>query len=267
MRRRTRKTTGIPVLKLPPPRLLPVVLALRKHEYDRIGFRLSVMELFAASVEEKSVLRGMAIPTLRGFGLLLGFEQSLHLSSDGALVAAGADRDSHDPMRAILYELEEELQLASAWGPSQMVGAATDKLCALDGTATPESRRRAQRWISYLEYFGVVVRKGETLLRAKRLPAKMAYPDFAKHLASAYKSLSPKTIGEPAVAIDEIARSVALDYFTAGLVLTRQVFDKCLTRCLDEGKLPLHLHRSMGAEQKLFRYGAEVYESISLRRE
>ncbi|MCX6071188.1 MAG: hypothetical protein NTU91_10085 [Chloroflexi bacterium] len=60
MKLRHRKQEGIPVLKLPPVRLHPVLTALRNHEFDRNGFKDEVLSLFSRELPEKSVFRGMA---------------------------------------------------------------------------------------------------------------------------------------------------------------------------------------------------------------
>ncbi len=272
VKRRLRKVGGIPVFKLPPARLGPVVLALRAHQFDRDGFRLAVMELFAADKEEKSVFRGMAIPTLRALGLLLGFESELRLSSDGALVAAGEEARSKEPMAQILREIELELELRAVWtSRAQPMVAVVDELCRLDqaeGAIVAETRRRVGRWLSYLEFFEVVTRTND---KYRRLPTRrdmsLSADEFGRRLVAAYRALSPKTIGEPSVSIDDVARVVALRSLDEGIVVTRRTFDELLGDCISRGRVSVHLHRSMGAGQRLFRWHEGTYESLSIRRE
>ncbi len=270
MKRRARKTGGIPVLKLPPGRIWPTVTALRSHEYDREGFRIAVMALFADNKVEKSVFRGMAIPTLRALGLLQGFESELHLSADGALVAASADTESTLPMAILLREIENELELVAPWrGGAKKFAAVLDELCRLDseGGVTSETKRRAQRWLSYLEHFGVILKTHEAYRRQSfSVQAAISESVFASVLLASYRSLSPKTVGEPAVSIDEVARASVLDFFHRGQIITRRLFDQLLTRCMSRGDLAVHLHRSMGAGQRLFVWGGDSYEAISIRR-
>jgi len=211
----------------------------------------------------------MAIPTLRGLGLLMGFEATVHLSSDGALVAAGFDRRRNDPMAAVLGDIEAELGLDTPWSPVQTIDEISAALFEVDAEGTSESRRRVQRWLAYLEYFGVVARTGEGregLCRTSRPALQVSAPQFEKYLLAAYRKLSPKTIGEPAVLIDDVAREVALQCLDAGEVVTRRMFDGYLSRCVSDGRVAVHLHRSMGAGQKLFRLRGEVFESMSIRR-
>jgi hypothetical protein len=269
MTRRVRKSSGIPVLKLPPQRLSPVLLALRDNEFDRAGFRDAVLDIFAGdsdgSFSEKSVFRGMAIPTLRALGLLLGFETTLELSADGALAAAGARSKAAAPMAAILIDIEDEKSLGFTLRGTESAALVVDKLCSIDGQL-PESRRRAQRWLAYLEHFGVV-ETTDGKLRRVAVAHDIDLQDFQERLRAAYRLITRKAIGEPTVTIDEIAKKVALSAYEKGVIITRRQFDNLLRQGLESRTIAVHLHRSMGAAQRLFQVGATYYESLSFRRD
>lgn len=266
MKRRARKTAGIPVLKLPPNRLEPVLTALERHEYDRLGFREAVMEQFSADKDEKSVFRGMAIPTLRALGLLAGFEATIHLSADGALAAAAVPNPA--VLSALLQEIEAVLGIDQIWESAIDRDAAVSRLCSVEATATDETRRRVQRWIAYLEYFGVLREHGRQLIRLPRSGAvQFDIRDFERRLLAAYVALSPRTIGEPSVEIDAIARVLILRcYHENGTIFTRKSFDRHLALISRSDDTPIRLHRSMGAAQGLFFLDGEAYESLSIQR-
>jgi len=272
MIRRPRKAGGIPVLKLPPAKLNDVVLALRAHEYNRDGFKFAVMDLFASDKVEKSVFRGMAIPTLRALGLLTGFEAELHLSCDGALLAAGADAKTTLVAAHLLVELESTLQIQGIWNGRRTTKSTTTVVAALcdleakSGSVTSDTRARVRRWLGYLEHFGVIVKSADNYERPVLLESNISKKRFMDTMMESYRTLSPKTIGEPTVPIDEVARAVALALFEDGVIVTRKRFDQMLSECLTSGRVPIHLHHSMGAEQRLFAWQGESYQAMSIRR-
>lgn len=270
--KRARKTGGVPVLKLPPSRMDAVLLALRANEYDREGFKWAVLDLFAGAKEEKSVFRGMAIPTLRALGLLLGFEKELSFSSDGALAAAGAAAKDKGPMARLLTEIEKDLGLDAPWTRgAQPATKVAEMLSVLDGTdesPTGETKRRVARWLQYLEFYGAVRLKDGKYARVNfAKTGTLSAASFAEQLVAAYRSLSPKAVGEPTVSIDETARALMLSCFERDMVVTRRDFDRYLTRCLEARDVDVHLHRSMGAGQRLFHWRDGVYETLSIRRD
>jgi hypothetical protein len=278
--RRIRKLLGIPVLKLPPNRVLSVILALRDHEYDRDGFRSTVLSLFPGK-EEKSVFRGMAIPTLRGLGLLIGFESEMHLSGDGSLVAAAynpTNPGDNEPMQLLLRATEKERELGAVWRKRHV--SISDVRHALSKADKPGKEKRpigdflgrANRWLSYLEFFNIVVRKEKVFqrlllpLRSDPQIGRGAIVSFAKELLSAYRNLMPGGVGEPVIAIEAIHRELALQRWkTRKVILIRRDFDRLLERCLRTGILDIHLHRSMGAEQGLFMHEGISYQTMSIR--
>jgi hypothetical protein len=278
--RRPRKTTGVPVLKLPPDHLFDVVLALRDHEFDRDGFKDSVLALFPEK-EEKSVFRGMAIPSLRTLGLLIGFEQETHLSSDGALVAEASISNSFpasEPIRLLLREIEFERNLSAVWHKDDLtqeyIRQSYAKVEQGDTADIPKGdfTGRINRWLNYLEYFGIVSRSGEA--RHRTLPVLKAVPvyseaemkSFAKAFRAAYRHLMRGEIGESVIAIEDVRREVAIRLWKdKRVIVMRRDFDRLLTRSLEAGITDVHLHRSMGADEELFVFKDTSYQSVSIK--
>lgn len=278
--RRLRKTLGVPVLKLPAGNLLNVVLALKKHEYDRDGFRDAVLEIFPGK-EEKSVFRGMAIPSLRTLGLLVGFELETHLSSDGALVAADHDPKApktNEPMRLLLREIEVERGLHSAWTSENLsIAAIRDAFARVDSDDDKSSPKgdflgRVNRWVNYLEYFGIIFKEGNRLRRnVPILPASFQYSEsviaaFAEELHASYRRLIRAEVGEPVVAFEDLRRELALALWRSKqLVVMKRDFDRILSECLTKESVDIHLHRSMGADEGLFTFREVSYQSVSMK--
>ena len=66
------------------------------HEYDREGFQDAVLRLYGGEKSSKSVFRGMAIPTLRNLGLIVGFGDVIHASANGLLTVLAYERSKTD---------------------------------------------------------------------------------------------------------------------------------------------------------------------------
>ncbi len=260
------------MLKLPPSKVVDVVRALAAHEFDRDAFRVAVLRLFNAKTE-KSVFRGMAIPTLRVLGLLVGFEREMHLSGDGTLVRE-VDTDSPGPnvaMQRILCLLEGQHGLEPPW----MSGALRYDLAfkafgALEPQTAGDFTGHLRRWLLYLTYFGIIERRDDRLIRIIRLTpvqkwTKKALLELSTGLRLAYHQIAPRGVGEPIAAIEDVHRTFAVAQWQARKALiTRSDFDALLTLIIEKHPLSIHLHRSMGPEQRLFVYRGEHYQALSI---
>ncbi len=278
--RRIRKTTGVPVLKLPPDHLLDVLSALRDHEFDRDGFKDSVLAIFPDK-DEKSVFRGMAIPSLRTLGLLIGFEQETHLSGDGALVAESGVANNfrmNEPMRQLLREIELERSLHGVWANDELTiedirgGYANIEGVEQGSNPKGDFLGRINRWLHYLEYFGILSRTGERLHRT--VPTMTRFPNyteseikaFVKAFQSSCHHLLRGEVGEPVITIEDIRRQVAVQFWKdRHAIVLRRDFDRLLATCLESGILDAHLHRSMGADEGLFLFKGTSYQSVSIK--
>ncbi|MCX6071187.1 MAG: hypothetical protein NTU91_10080 [Chloroflexi bacterium] len=145
-------------------------------------------------------------------------------------------------------------------------------LCAVDGgagSATAETRRRAQRWMAYLEHFRVFAAQASGLCVRQRQGALglVSLQDFARRLLNAYRTAAPNCIGEVAVPVDRLRRDVGASFLADGVLVTRRRFDMLLGRALARQLRSADLHRSMGAGEQLFHWRGGAFEALSLRRE
>jgi len=271
--RRKRKTEGVPVLKLPPRHLRGVLDALRSNEFDRDGFRIGVMELFEADKDEKSVFRGMAVPTLRSLGLMAGFDREMRLTANGSIVGLGLARQPMDraPLAVVLQDIESRRNLDRVWrGKPVREAEAVDMLIeqeSAEGKRAGDVAGRVRRWLGYLEFAGLLERRelsGE-LVRRPRAPARISKREFAGKLRDCYRTLSPRTVGEAIVPVEDVRRCVAQAFYADGRILISSGFDACLERLLIGAGEGVFLHRSMGADEALFVSQGVGYSSLSIR--
>jgi hypothetical protein len=255
---------------------MPVLRTLQEHEYDRDGFREAILELFKEK-SEKSVFRGMAIPTLRTLGLLVGFEREMHLSGDGALVMTADSLDeprNNRAMQRVLAYIERKRGLDSTWRR-----AVVSTACALSWFTDVEARpssdfpSRVRRWLGYLTFFRLIEPRETGYVPNRRLRSQLTHPiprgARLKHVVAdlyeTYCRMARGGVGEPVVGIEPLHREFAIGRLRHhGELLLRVDFDALLERIVSRNCLDVHLHRSMGAEQGLFFFRGQYYQAMSV---
>lgn len=258
------------------------------NEYDRDGFRDAVRELFPGK-SEKSVFRGMAIPTLRRLGLIVGYEDVIRLSANGS-VALLAYRESPKEglraLRVIQYEIDAEgigfiQRLASRSAVlkedfAKSVGQESvfvDK----DGRVLTGSslRERVNDWLKFLIFSGLIDNEGERLqvseptLRQVQNDAKAQSKEtfFSENLVLVYQSVVRANYGVGTIDIEELRRAMAkYAYKTESAILTEKQFDELLRKMpkVTAGYM-IAFGRPMGKDEKLFKLGDNYYQTITMR--
>ena len=66
-------------------KLFQVLDCFERFPFNRDSLRECVLQLYEDK-EEKSIFRGMVIPSLRHMGLILGYDEDLRLSANGNLI-------------------------------------------------------------------------------------------------------------------------------------------------------------------------------------
>ena len=89
-------------------RLTEVLNIFNKYPYDRDMQKDSILELYP-NKSEKSVFRGMVIPSLRYLGLIIGYENFIRLSANGKIILEGEKKGKKEKLRiwrALILELD-----------------------------------------------------------------------------------------------------------------------------------------------------------------
>jgi hypothetical protein len=278
----------IPVLKAWN-RIFDLLECVGRNEYNRDGFRDAVLALYPPDKSEKSVFRGMAIPTLRRLGLIVGYEDIIRLSANGALVRQAyneSEEEGFRALRAIQYEIDSNEKIgffkkveASPVRKADFVGSLMEanqfvdregKL--LDGSSL---RERVTDWLGFLFYSRLVCIEDE-YLRVDTSTAEQVREDteaevkkavFESFLFNIYRNVVQANYGIPTVEIEEVRRAMAkYAYETERAILTGQQFDELLRRFPKTDKeYTIAFGRSMGAEEKLLKLGDNYYQTMYVR--
>lgn len=149
------------------PRLLGALQVIREHPYDRDAQRDFILSLYAnmrsASPEhaDKSVFRGMVLPSLRHLGLIVGESEYVRLSADGRLICPDgrSDQQTLEAVQVLFADIDNRRfgLLSHLCKPNAGMSPTLDDLSILVPLATPGQRReRISSWVSLLAGSGLV---------------------------------------------------------------------------------------------------------------
>ena len=273
-----KERASIPLLK--EHRVSKIIEALKcidKSPYNREKQRQCILKLYPNKTE-KSVFRGMIIPTLRYLGLIVGFGKAIRLSSNGRIIVEAEKKSTNRAIqvgRIVFLEIDkktfgfvEELKNQKI-AKKDLVDLISQRLEQM-----PRKRKeeRINRWLRILEGCKLIKsKKGLITLdkknyeqAEKELNVKSKHRSFRKILLEEYKS-TPLYETAGIVDIPLLRQRVAVKYFDKNMILTESQFDELL------GKLPLvtedyviSLGQPMGAEEKLFHYRGNYYRTLSI---
>jgi len=271
----------LPVLKVQASRLFNLLLCAYRHPYDREGFKEAVLELFPGR-EEKSVFRGMAIPTLRRLGLIIGYEDLIRLSADGFLLVnawQGSTEQGQRTLRA--YLLQYELQ--RRWGIIETLlkkkhdrhGFVANFVHYIEAPNTRQAIERLQDWLDYLCFSSLLSCNGDLAVKTDNLESAQKDIDpqpkssfFQKFFLAGYKQVTQLSKGTHTVEIEEVRRVVAeMVLEKKGAILTGRQFDHLLRSSMQmtTKRYMVSFGRSMGADEGLFELGGKYYKTVSIR--
>jgi hypothetical protein len=276
----TPRPIDIPVLKAWN-RIFELVACVADNPYNRDRLRDAILELYPGRTE-KSVFRGMAIPTLRRLGLIVGFADLIRLSANGKLVNAAHKMSVQLGKRAlgtIVYEIDraefgflQEIANDQQWKAAHIVEHFLPKVSA---PSQASARERVTDWLGLLGYCDLVTEQAHIISlnhqMAKQV-SKDASPNeksrlFEKLLIPAYTRLVNDSKGMQSHPIEDLRAKVALTILAEHKqILTEKQFDELLVQFPKTGSSYLiSFGRPMGADEKLLRFDGKYYQTISIR--
>jgi hypothetical protein len=285
----TKKT--LPVLKAWE-RIFELLECIKNHPYDRDGFQEAVLKLYE-SKSPKSVFRGMAVPTLRRLGFIVGYADVIRISANGALVHTARQESKSEglrALRAVLLEMDDEIELLSylenkpAVPIQVLIDDWTPKIDIPDSRVVgkPEARDRAARerlgdWIDFLT-FAELLYKEQNVVRVDAGCLTQARNDIAPHtpekregfeknFIQAYKEIVLGQSGIRTVEIERLREELAIRvYSQSRLLITEKQFDALLKEYQKTSdRYTITFGRSMGADEKLFFFQNKYYQTVSIR--
>ncbi len=283
--------TTLPVLKAWK-RIFELLKCIDDHPYDRDGFREAVLKLYPGR-SPKSVFRGMAIPTLRSLGFIVGYADVIRISANGALVHTARQESKSEglrALRAVLLEMDDEigillyLENKPAIPIQALVDEWTPKVDISDPRVAhkPEARNRAARerihdWVSFLAFAELLYTNGQnTRVDTSRLTQTRNDIDantlekrecFDENFFKGYKRIVVEQSGVRTVEIERLRKELAIKvYNQSHLLITEKQFNvllKELPKASDQ--YTITFGRSMGADEKLFFFQGQYYQTVSIR--
>lgn len=281
----------LPVLKAWK-RIFELLECIDDHSYDRDGFQEAVLELYEGK-SPKSVFRGMAVPTLRRLGFIVGYADVIRISANGALVHTARQESKSEglrALRAVLLEMDDQIGLLSylenksAIPIQGLIDDWTPRVDISDSRVAhkPEARNRAARerlldWVNFLTFAELLYSSGQNVrVDARRLTQTRNDIDvdtsekresFSPSFFKAYRKIVVEQSGIKTVEIERLRKELAVRaYRQSHLLITEKQFDvllKGLPKASDE--YTIAFGRSMGADEKLFFFQGKYYQTVSIR--
>jgi len=257
------------------------------YAFNRTKQRDCVLNLYPhkdKSLEhrDKSIFRGMVLPSLRTLGLITGRGQSIRASANGKLIAESInfDKEIRDRIfRIVIYEIDkyvfkflEHLRKFKSYKLERF----KDDLCnTIEGPSEKQKRERISNWLSILKQAGLIFYDTRTIfirsasykqtLDEEADAQKLIFSFFKKYFLVAYNELAKESAG--VVDILELREMVAIKLLREHkIILTERQFDENLRRVIPESdQYLISLGRPMGAGEKLFEYKGKYYKTILIR--
>lgn len=283
--------TFIPVIKAWN-RVFDLLKCVNTYPYDREGFENSVLALYPGK-STKSVFRGMAIPTLRSLGLILGYNDVIRISANGALTFQAFQVSQEEGLRAlrlIQYELDTKIGMINHI--EELGSIQFDKFIKIwidlveitrgKSFLKKEHRDRAARerivdWTNFLNFSGLLYNNNQSLyintekLMTTKNDANSYQQDkeatFRKLFFRCYRRIVAEQGRINTVEIELLRKELALAaYEGQQILITERQFDELLGRIpKTTSEYTITFGRSMGADEKLFHYQNQFFQTIFIR--
>jgi hypothetical protein len=269
-------------------RIIDCIDCIKQYPYSREKQRDCVLTLYS-STNEKSVFRGMVIPSLRSLGFIIGYEESIRPSANGSLIveSKAVDEKLHKRVvAAIIMELDRkkfgfiellsELSKGNPVAQEQLKSALLEKIC---GPSIKQKIERIKHWQKLLEQTNLVMCTTVNHLEV------ISINEIVKQEAERDLSISKEKIESFSKyfipAIDELRKESGVIINIPDLrerigikilknekqLLTEIQFDNLLRNNIATSyQYKISLGRSMGAEEKLFEYSGKYYRTLTVER-
>jgi len=244
-----------------------------KYPYNREKQSEYILKLYPGKTE-KSVFRGMIIPTLRYLGLIIGSGKAIRLSSNGKIIVEAekiGEKEAVRVARIVFLELDKklfnfiEILKSQIIRKSYFIELISKKL---KNITEKQKLERINRWLIILEQSNLITLKDDLIIlndeiyknAEKELNILPKLFLFKKNVFEEYRSLPLYERGG-IIDIPFLRQIVASKFYLKyKMVLTEDKFDKLLTEIpLVTDDYIISLGQPMGAEEKLFHYKDNNY--------
>lgn len=261
-------------------RVLQALILLKEVPLDREAQRDAILSLYIEK-GEKSVFRGMVIPTFRKLGLLQGWEDMISLSANG-LVIGEAGAISLDfgmrALRAVLLEKDREhlsIVEVKISGKTTTPDLYTRVKTEIAAPSDLQRRERLKRWIALLCGSGLLERTADQVsviqsiltVAQEDLDHQSKCRGFSDVLFRSYRELVREQHQVDVVDIADLRCVVARHYCRQrASILTERQFDTLLRNVpITTDEYLISFGKPMGPEEKLFELKGRYYRTLSVR--
>ena len=257
--------------------ILSILECMNQYKFDRNNMRKCILDLYN-NKSEKSVFRGIAIPTLRKLGLIIGHNDYIRPSANGSLLLFSKKKGIifERVLRTVFLEIDNELFcFIDYFLLKKILEISFSNLLAENEL----NREYSKRWIKILKNCDLIKldenakwpEKRLALNRTSLLQAKndLNYDKkkeyFFEYLFKSYKKLVSQ--GSTIVDIEDIRRELGINILKDKMkVVTEKQFDNLLRDFpLVTDDYIISLGKPMGSEEKLFNYNNSYYRTISIK--
>jgi len=258
-----------------------------RYLFNREKQRDCILDLYlnkkGKSIEhrEKSIFRGMVLPSVRYLGLIIGNADSIKASANGKLIIESQDDQKlyQRVLRAITYEVDKDIFnfipiIKNLSMPKQeFIQKISNKI---EGVSEKQKIERVDKWLSILHQVELINYSSSQIISINKKKYKQTIDDvnvdmknfknFKEYFFESYFELSRKYAG--VVDITDLRECICLKILKSQKdILTENQFDEMLSRVLSETKeYIISLGRPWGAREKLFKFEGNSYKTIIVKK-
>ncbi len=263
-------------------KLFKVMNCFEQYPFNRDGLRECILQLYGDK-EEKSIFRGMVIPSLRHLGLILGYDEDLRLSANGTLIVVARKKSEKEGLRvfrAVLTEIDDaDIKILKTIAKKNIDFSNLKQNLVenekIEAPSKKQARERINHWVSMLLETGLLAEENKKIDTARVILSQVEIDldmetkkdKFEKLFFDAYKSIFKKQENVPIVDIADIRTAVSTAFYSNhNLIVTERQFDVMLGGIkFATDEYIISLGRAMGAEEKTFIHENNYYRTISIR--
>lgn len=261
------------------------LVCFEEHLYDREKQKECVLKLYDTDGTrdikhwDKSIFRGMVIPSLKYLGLIYGDSDTLNVSANGKIIVESEKRNDkfhNQILRTIVYELDNKtFQFFSKFGKAKLLtknNFIQNIKEEIQGDSDKQKIERINKWLSILNEvelislskFIVVNEKNRVEAKKNIQVQKKELDLFNGILISSYKNIAKGNAG--IIKIEEIRKNVCSSFCEKSIILTEAKFDALLRKTpFDTKKYLFSFGKPMGAQEKLFEYNGINYSTLHIK--
>jgi hypothetical protein len=262
---------------------------INKYPFNRDKQKECLLELYPTKEDksrehkEKSIFRGMIIPSLRHLGLIIGYADLIRLSANGKLIVDSENIGNELHQRvlgAVIFEIDRyEFGFMTILQENPLPIQHILILLNNDVLSQNQQRQmieRIKKWCSILEQVGLVNNQNGILsLDVSKYEQTLLDMDinqkdknvFEEYLIKSYFELGKENAG--IVVIADLREKVALRFLEKNnAILTEGQFDEILRNLpFITDDYMISFGRSMGADEKLFKNSrGEYFKTLSIKK-